>query len=266
MGAKSILRWPGAKWRMADWICSMFPRHDVYCEPFFGSGAVFFSKKPAENETINDIDGNVVNLFLVVRNYTNELAQVLEMTPYSREEYYSSLENYQQGDDIERARKFLVKIWQGFGGTTNQRSGWRHDRSGTVYMPRYWSMLPGRILEAAERLKMAQIENMDALKLIELYNRTNVLLYIDPPYLSDTRTRLHYENEFASEKQHRELLKLCQHHKGYVIVSAYENDLYNRELQGWERKNITVSTNGANSAVETLYLSPSCTKEMSLFG
>lgn len=263
--AKTILRWPGAKWRMADWVINIFPRHNVYCEPFFGSGAVFFSKRPAENETINDIDGNIINLFRVVRDIAPELAKVIEMTPYSREEYYSSLNDIQTENQIETARRFLVRIWQGFGGTTNRQSGWRHDRSGTVYLPRYWSELPDRIRETAGRLKMAQIENMDALRLIESYNRPGVLLYIDPPYLAGTRTRLHYQNEFASEKQHLELLQLCRQHRGFLLISAYENELYNQELRGWEKKSIVVSTNGTNSATETIYLNPACTREISLF-
>jgi len=53
---KAILKYPGGKWRIADWIISHFPQHKVYCEPFFGSGAVFFSKSPSYIETINDID------------------------------------------------------------------------------------------------------------------------------------------------------------------------------------------------------------------
>lgn len=61
----TLLKYPGSKWRIAYWIISHFPEHKVYCEPFFGSGAIFFSKKPVYIETINDLDGNVVNLFKV---------------------------------------------------------------------------------------------------------------------------------------------------------------------------------------------------------
>ena len=72
-----VLRWPGAKWRIAPWIVSMFPRHDVYCEPFFGSGAVFFTKPPSSTETINDRDSEIVNLFTVCRVYPEELARLV---------------------------------------------------------------------------------------------------------------------------------------------------------------------------------------------
>jgi DNA adenine methylase len=261
---KTILRWPGAKWRLADWIINMFPAHDVYCEPFFGSGAVFFSKTPSGTETINDIDSNIVNLFRVVRNSADELARVIEMTPYAREEYRDCYNS--TGDEVEKARRFLVRTWQAFGGKTYCSTAWAHDRTNTVFRPKYWCKLPERILETVERLKMAQIENMNALELIELYNSKNTLLYVDPPYLKSTRSQLHYACEFAKPEEHRELLRLCKLHQGHVVISSYENDLYNTELEGWERRSMRVATNASGSAMEMIYLSPSCTKELSLFG
>ena len=74
----TLLKYPGSKWRIADWIISHFPEHKVYCEPFFGSGAVFFNKSPVYIETINDLDGNIVNLFRVCREYPEKLAQLIE--------------------------------------------------------------------------------------------------------------------------------------------------------------------------------------------
>lgn len=262
--AKTILRWPGAKWRMADWICSMFPTHNVYVEPFFGSGAVFFTKQPSGTETINDIDGNIVNLFRVVRDSADELAKVIEMTPYSREEYRECYESI--GDEVEKARRFLVRTWQAFGGKTYCSTAWAHDRTNQVFRPRYWSMLPARILDTVERLRMAQIENMDALELIGMYNRPGTLLYVDPPYLKSTRTQLHYKCEFAKDDEHKQLLDVCKQHKGYCIISSYENDLYNSELAGWEKRSMRVATNAAGSAVEVIYMNHACTREMSLFG
>lgn len=260
---EAILRWPGAKWRIASWIISMFPSHRVYCEPFFGSGAVFFTKQPSGTETINDIDGNVINLFNTIRYRAHELAKAIEMTPYSRDEYRNCYEN--AGDDIEKARRFLVRTWQAFGGKTYCSTAWANDRSNTVFRPKYWCKLPERILNTVERLRMAQIENMDALELIKLYNRPGTLLYLDPPYLKSTRTQLHYECEFAKPEEHKELLKLCKEHQGYVIVSSYENELYNTELIGWEKRSIRTSTNAAGSAIETVYLSPNITRQMSLW-
>lgn len=249
---------------LADWIIDMFPTHDVYCEPFFGSGAVFFNKKPSGTETINDIDGNVVNLFKVVRDSADELAKVIELTPYSREEYRNCYESV--GDEIELARRFLVRTWQAFGGKTYCSTAWAHDRTNTVFRPKYWCNLPERLIAIVERLKMVQIENMDALELVDLYNRENTLLYVDPPYLKSTRTQLHYKHEFSGTEEHEKLLDLCKRHKGHVIISSYENELYNIKLDGWEKRSMRTATNAAGSAVETVYLSPSITRQISLFG
>ncbi|WP_282433525.1 DNA adenine methylase [Desulfosporosinus metallidurans] len=68
-----MLHYPGSKWSMTDWIISNMPDHKTYLEPFFGSGAFLFNKGRSKNETVNDIDGNVVNLFRVIRERRNEL-------------------------------------------------------------------------------------------------------------------------------------------------------------------------------------------------
>lgn len=257
-----ILKWPGTKWRIADWIISAFPEHEVYCEPFFGSGAVFFNKNPSKTETINDIDGNIVNLFRVIRESADDLSRAIEMTPYAREEYYSSYDS--TADNVERARRFVVRTWQAFGGKTACRSGWAHDRTNQVFRPKSWSGLPERILQTVSRLRMTQIEHMDALKLIPLYNRKGTLLYIDPPYLASTRTQKHYACEFDRAAQHEELLKLCLAHRGYCIISGYANELYSQMLTGWEKRSIQTSTS-RGSATETIYINPACIQQVELF-
>lgn len=261
---KTILRWPGSKWRIADWIVRQFPTHDTYVEPFFGSGAVFFTKTPSGTETINDIDNEVVNLFQIVRDRAEELCQAIEMTPYSRKEYISSTDEI-VADPLEHARRFLIRTWQGYGGKTYRSTCWAHDRTNSVFRPKYWSLLPGRILDIVERLKMAQIENMDALDLIQLYNRKSTLLYVDPPYLLETRTNKHYKHEFETQQKHKELLEVCMKHKGSCLISSYDNALYNTILTDWTKRTIKVQTNNAKTATECLYLNRMADMEMSLF-
>ncbi len=60
---RAIMKYPGSKWSIAKWIISYFPKHHSYLEPFFGSGAVLMNKPRSNIETVNDLDGNVVNLF-----------------------------------------------------------------------------------------------------------------------------------------------------------------------------------------------------------
>lgn len=118
-----ILHYPGSKWSMADWIISHMPEHQTYLEPFFGSGAVLFSKQRSRLETVNDIDGEIVNLFRVIRERPDELAHAIRWTPHSRQEYYESYEL--AADALERARRLVVRLWQGRGGKTAHRTGWR---------------------------------------------------------------------------------------------------------------------------------------------
>lgn len=261
-----ILRWPGSKWRIADWIIHFFPYHEVYCEPFFGSGAVFFRKAPAGTETINDIDGNIVNLFRVIREQPAELCKEIEMTPYAREEYNDCLHETYPKNQLDAARIFLVRAWQSYGGKTHESGkSWAHDRTNTVYRPKYWCKMPEHIMNVAERLKMAQVECMNALELIPMYNRRNTLLYIDPPYLKNTRTSLHYECEFSGVEEHKALLKLCKQHTGPCVISSYDNELYNTELAGWEKHSRQVATNNAGTATEIIYLNKVCTEQGRLF-
>lgn len=81
---KAVVKYPGSKWRIAEWIISFFPEHHSYVEPFFGSGAVLFNKERSNIETVNDLDGNVVNLFECIREDPEKLARSIYLTPYSR--------------------------------------------------------------------------------------------------------------------------------------------------------------------------------------
>ena len=102
---RAVFRYPGSKWSIAQWIIAHFPADYeklVYLEPFAGSGAVFFNKKPGVVETINDMDGEVVNLFRVLRDQPEDLKRLLELTPYSREEYDTAFEPCD--DPLEKAR------------------------------------------------------------------------------------------------------------------------------------------------------------------
>ena len=141
-----VLKYPGSKWNLAQWIISHMPSHTVYLEPFFGSGAVFFNKQPSKVETINDIDGNVVNLFRVIRERPEELVALVEMTPWARDEYYASYEK--TGDAMEDARRFLVRCWQAFGTRTYSKTGWRFDTTGGINMPDKWARFPAEIIRS----------------------------------------------------------------------------------------------------------------------
>ncbi len=250
---KAILKYPGGKWRIADWIISQFPTHKVYCEPFFGSGGVFFNKSPSAIETINDIDGNVVNLFKVCRERPAELAAALAFTPWAREEYISCY-NMTVGNEIERARRTAVRFHQSYGTSNSSRASWRNvQTAGGPKVAAQWRELPEIVLNVCERLKDAQIENIDALTLIERYNHPDTLLYIDPPYLQSLRKHNLYKHDMQ-DSRHIELLKLLKANKSKICLSAYDSKLYNDMLEDWYKvEKETIAQKGLHRT-EKLYM------------
>lgn len=228
---KTLLKYPGSKWRIANWIISHFPKHKVYIEPFFGSGAIFFNKKHAYIETINDIDGDVVNLFRVCRERPTELARLIEMTPFARDEFCDC---YEKSDDpIEQARRTIVRYHQSFGTSNRSKNSWKNTQ--TARGPRcatMWNYLPSAIVECAQQLKAAQIENIDAIELIRRYNDKDTLIYCDPPYLQSLRQKNIYACEMDDTK-HIELLDVLKNSNSMVVISGYDNEFYNRELKDW---------------------------------
>lgn len=235
-----ILHYPGSKWSMASWIISHMPEHKTYLEPFFGSGAVFFNKPKSSIETINDMDSSVVNLFKVIRDNPEELAKSIEWTPLSREEYYYSYE-FETGNELEDARRFLVRCWQAIGAKTSDRTGWRSlISSNGPDVAKEWSKLPEKIIIVAKRLKEAQIEHQPAIKLLERYQRKEVLIYADPPYILETRTKRHYKHEMTIE-DHIELLDILDQHPGPVILSGYTHQVYDERLIHWRRVTMEVA-------------------------
>lgn len=234
---KAIAKYPGSKWSLADWIINFFPKHHSYLEPFFGSGTILFNKPRSNIETVNDLDNNVVNLFECIRENPKRLASMIHMTPYAREVYERAYEEM-PNDKFEKALNFYVRLNMGHGfRTSGERVGWKNDVQGRErsYASQDWCNLPGKILQAAERLRGVQIENRPALELIERFNFENVLIYCDPPYMLETRHGKQYRCEM-DDIEHEKLLKSLLRHRGSVLISGYDTELYRDMLGTWERR------------------------------
>ncbi|MDQ0719779.1 DNA adenine methylase [Paenibacillus sp. W4I10] len=228
--------------------------HTTYLEPFFGSGAVLFSKERSQLETVNDIDGEVVNLFRVIRERPDELAQMIKWTPHSRQEYYESYEP--SSDDLERARRLVVRLWQGRGGKTAHRTGWRSMIECNGPLPgQEWVSFPQKISSVAQRLQGVQIECQPANELLQRYARPGVLIYADPPYLHSTRTTTSYRYEMT-DQDHCSLLEILNEHPGPVVLSGYSHELYDRQLRHWRRETRRVKAEGGASRTEVLWINP----------
>ena len=164
-----ILKYPGAKWGISSWIISFFPKHHSYLEPFFGSGGVFFRKPRSNIETVNDIDGEVINLFECVRENPERLAREILWTPYGRAIYEEAFSDNAPRDRYQRAMRLLIRCDMGHGfRTTGERVGWKNDVIGRerAYAARDWALLPENIIATAERLRGVQIECAPAVEVI----------------------------------------------------------------------------------------------------
>lgn len=254
---RAILRYPGAKWRIADFILRHMPRHHSYLEPFFGSGAVLFRKVPAPIETINDINDDVVNLFRVVQTKADALAEVVAGIPYARQVYEASLQSNPEASDVDRAARFLTLVWQSYGTRADGKNcGWKKDVAGreAAYAVRNWNRLPGWIVTAQERLKQVQIEHRDALQLILQFNHPKVLIYCDPPYMLATRScKSSYRHEM-DDAAHEELLDVLNRHRGAVMLSGYANELYDAKLRDWVRCDTDMVITSGHKRTESLWV------------
>lgn len=255
---RPVLRWHGGKWLLAPWIISHFPAHRVYVEPYGGAGSVLMRKPRSYAEVWNDLDGDAVNLFQVLRSErSQELVDGLRLTPFARAEF---MEAYQiSADPVERARRLVIRSFMGFGSNGHARStGFRSNsnRSGTT--PAHdWTNYPESLEACVQRLAGVVIESKDALEVMRTHDGPETLHYVDPPYVHSTRADLakDYHTEMT-DAEHGELLDFLNRLVGYVILSGYPSDLYDVTLAawGWHRIEKAALADGAAKRTEVLWI------------
>lgn len=259
---RPVLRWHGGKWLLAPWIISHFPKHRVYVEPFGGAGSVLMRKDRAYAEIWNDLDGEVVNLFRVLRSPdADELVRQLRLTPFSRAEFSGA---YQPAaDPIERARNLVIRSFMGFGSNGHNRlTGFRanSNRSGTT--PAHdWVNYPDALELVIRRLQGVTVENKDAKEVMAQHDGPGTLHYVDPPYVIETRSDAgaDYAHEMDGD-DHAELLIFLRGLSGMVVLSGYPCDAYDDALTGWTRVEREALADGAAKRTEVLWINPACTK------
>lgn len=260
---RPLLRYHGGKWKLAPWICAHFPAHRVYVEPFGGAASVLLRKPRSYGEIYNDLDGEIVNVFRVLRDQGAALRTALELTPFARAEF---VESYTPNPDpVEQARRTIVRSFQGFGSAAvcGETSGFRanSNRSGTT--PAHdWRNYPEHLPALIERLRGVVIEQRDAIDVMRQHDGPDTLHYVDPPYVHSTRsaktrgtvTRKAYKHEM-DDQQHRDLAAALSDLRGMVVVSGYRCELYDDLFKGWQRIDAAAHADGARERVESLWLS-----------
>lgn len=223
--------WYGGKFSHLDWLLPLLPQCWHYCEPFAGSGAVLLNRPPSAVETYNDLDGEVVNFFRVLREEKDRLIESIGLTPFSREEFALACTLDPNVSDLERARRFYVRARQVRTGLAQKASvgRWANckntSRAGMSGVVSRWLGGVENLEFIAERLLRVQIENRPAVELIQLYDSHETLFYCDPPYIHKTRGDTNAYGHEMTDGQHRELANTLNAVKGLVAISNYDDDL-----------------------------------------
>lgn len=261
---RPVLRWHGGKWILAPWIIEHFPSHQVYVEPFGGAGSVLMRKPRSYAEIYNDLDGDVVNLFRVLRSERgSELISALRYTPFAREEFDGAYEP--SVDPVERARRLVVRSFMGFGSNGHVRStGFRANSSRSGTTPAHdWVNLPDSLAAAIERVAGIVIDNKDAKLVMAQHDGPNTLHYVDPPYVLSTRSDL--SKDYAvelSDDDHGTLLGALKSLSGMVVLSGYPHPLYDAALGAWRRVERAALADGAKPRTEVLWINPACASRL----
>lgn len=247
-------RYLGSKHRLVPWLLDHFPPHSTYVEPFGGSGAVLLNKAPAPVEIFNDLNGDVVNLYALLRRprLAEHLARLLHLTPYAEAEHAVARERH-RCTPLERARRFLL-LSHANHSTAHNSHAFRLTTDPEYNYAQEWAALPARLAPVAERLRGVTITMRDFSELIPRYDLPGVFLYCDPPYTPAERTKGHgYRHELTAER-HRELCGLLNHCKhAKWALSGYDNGIYERHLNYTDKYTTNNATAYHKNTVETLW-------------
>jgi DNA adenine methylase len=233
-----VFGWHNGRFNHLDWLLPLLPEAHHYCEPFAGSAAVLLNREPSPVETYNDIDGDVVNFFRVLRDRGDALARAVGLTPFSREEFHEAINgNTKRISDLERARRFYVQMrqacaWQAQTATLDGGANCEDiSHAEMLSVVSHWLGGVNTLSEVATRLLQVQIENRPAAEVILRCDGPQTLFYCDPPYLEDATT-CDFEMDLET---HKELADIVNSVRGKVAISGYRCDQMDKWYSGWRR-------------------------------
>jgi DNA adenine methylase len=239
-----IIPWMGGKRRLADRLIPQFPPHTCYCEVFAGGAALYFLRPPAEVEVINDINGDLVNLYRVVKNHLEEFVRQFKYSLSSREIFKWLQDTPSETlTDIQRAARFFYLQQHCFGGKVSGQNWGTATTAPAVNLLR----LEENLSAAHLRLSNAFIENLDWQECIERYDRPHTFFYLDPPYWETAG----YGNAFGFE-QYERMAELLRRIKGKAIISINDHPDIRRVFDGFqlETAEIQYTVGGGGKNVE----------------
>jgi DNA adenine methylase len=239
-GMKKAYTYLGSKYSMLPWLLPLLHRlrRKAFIDVCGGSGVVLFNMEPSNIEVYNDINQKCVNFLSVLRNQKEALLEQLLLTPHSRYEYEYAWDL--EGDtDLEKARKFFVRVQQSFlaTGSQNQLKGWlssiREHRWHIAQATHKWLSTIEGLPEIVDRLAMVQLENKDIEWILEKYDDKESVFYIDPPYDMQHRSSVNdYEFDFSVD-DHTRVRNKVENCRGAVAISGYDSDFMKQLYKDW---------------------------------
>ena len=172
---RPVIGWPGGKGRMLKYLLPLIPKHKYYCEVFGGGVALFLAKPESDCETINDINGELVSFYRVVKFHLDALLDELDFVLNSRQEFSDYLA--QPGlTEIQRAARWFIRNKLSFGGLGYSFAAARTGH----YSSRASRLLAIRALN--RRLDTTTIEHLPWDECLDRYDHPAGFYFLDPPY------------------------------------------------------------------------------------
>lgn len=233
----------GGKGQIAPRLIPHFASARTWVEPFFGAGGMFFALPPGlyDREAVNDLDHSLVTFFRVLRDRTQDLVRACELTPYAREEFRRALRR--SSNPLEEARRVWVRSRQGFSGTGGSVGRWGRDTNhGGPWKAGQSETKLASLREYAARLRLVEIDGIDACDFVARWAGEGAFVYADPPYLATARRGAAYAREMddAAHERLASALRDAVRQGAKVAVSGYPSVLYDELYAGWRRFEFTV--------------------------
>jgi DNA adenine methylase len=270
---RPLLRYHGGKFRMAPRIIELMPKHRCYVEPFGGGAGLLLRKPKAQAECYNDLDGSVVNVFRVLQDPESaaKLKRLVELTPFSRAEFERSYNKPR--NRIDAAHKMLVRSFMGHGSdsaTRNCRTGFRAKLTDDRALPSAeWATWPSEIPFFVDRLRGVVIENRAAVEIIERFDSPTTLFYLDPPYVTSSRSSLsgrsaksHGYRHEMTDADHEDLAGVLHSIKGMAVLSGYPTDLYAALYADWQRLEFQSVADQGKARTEVVWFNDAANDQM----
>jgi DNA adenine methylase len=211
---------------LADKLIPLFPPHECYVEVFAGGAALYFLRPvPADVEVLNDINGDLTNLYRVVQHHLEEFVRQFKWALSSRQVFkWQQMTNPETLTDIQRAARFFYLQHHAFGGKVDGQNYGTATTAPTINLLRIEENLSAAHLRLASG---TNIENLPWLKCMQRYDRAHTFFYCDPPYWQTEGYGVPFE--FDQYEQMAEFMKTC---KGRVMVGINDHPDIRRAYAG----------------------------------